>query len=150
MLISNNNYCCIHLFQDIKVQSLVTRPQEYCCCFLTDLNFHRGQTESSPSNYCKGGSTCIMTSMYWVKMYSITFTYLKNIVKMYFLILILYWQMNWIVYYTVTMVLHWPLLLQHKLTILLTLIHYYSLLLWHFTSPFYSDILLAPFTLTLY
>ncbi len=65
MLISNDIYCRIYLFQDVKVHSLVTRPQEDCCCFLPDLNFHRGQTESPPSNYYIGGSTC-MTSMYRV------------------------------------------------------------------------------------
>ncbi len=73
------NAAC-NLFQNVKVHSLVTRPQEDCCCFLPDLNFHRGQTESlppnyyiggstesPPSNYYIGGSTCIMTSMYRVK-----------------------------------------------------------------------------------
>ncbi len=51
-----------------RCKSLVTRPQEDCCCILSDLNFHRGQTESPPSNYYIGGSTC-MTSMYIVSWY---------------------------------------------------------------------------------
>ncbi len=51
------------MFQDVKV--LVTRPQEDCC-FLPDLNFHRGQTESPPSNYYMGGSTGSPPSTYYI------------------------------------------------------------------------------------
>ncbi len=74
MLISNDNCCRIYLFQDVKVHSLVTRPQEDWCCSLPDLNFHRGQTESLPSNYYIRGITCIMTSMYRVILLSVHYS----------------------------------------------------------------------------